>query len=161
MQAKGLREYLGVGLRLQRHIQLAGPPAQSQRAASKHWMHAWINTFLFRNTTFVTTQVPCALVMELASGEEQSKYSTYMVRSFVEDNSSMCWCTGKVRTRVLWQHRVKGVMPCNETEGFGGASSCSSRSDRWNECCDWAVSVQVVDVLGMCVVEDRGGGWRG
>ncbi|KXZ55686.1 hypothetical protein GPECTOR_2g1236 [Gonium pectorale] len=39
--------------------------------------------------------VPSSLVMELASPEEQAKYAAYMIRSYVEDNASMAWCTGK------------------------------------------------------------------
>ncbi len=35
-------------------------------------------------------------MLELASPEEAAKYAGYMVRSFVEDNGAMCWCTGKV-----------------------------------------------------------------
>ncbi|KAG2501662.1 hypothetical protein HYH03_000165 [Edaphochlamys debaryana] len=39
--------------------------------------------------------VPSGLIMELARPEERDKYCAYMVRSFVEDNGSMSWCTGK------------------------------------------------------------------
>ncbi|GFR48822.1 hypothetical protein Agub_g10775 [Astrephomene gubernaculifera] len=39
--------------------------------------------------------VPSALVVELASAEEQAKYMAYLVRSYVEDNPKMAWCTGK------------------------------------------------------------------
>ncbi|PNH00623.1 putative E3 ubiquitin-protein ligase [Tetrabaena socialis] len=44
--------------------------------------------------------VPAALVLELASPEEQAKYEQYMVRSYVEDNAAMSWCTGKTRCKL-------------------------------------------------------------
>ncbi|GIL57550.1 hypothetical protein Vafri_12725 [Volvox africanus] len=39
--------------------------------------------------------VPSSLILELASPEDQAKYAAYMIRSYVEDNSAMSWCTGK------------------------------------------------------------------
>lgn len=39
--------------------------------------------------------VPAGLVLELASADDASKYRTFQVRSFVEDNSLMSWCPGK------------------------------------------------------------------
>ncbi|KAG2435678.1 hypothetical protein HXX76_006879 [Chlamydomonas incerta] len=65
--------------------------------------------------------VPSALVMELASGEEQAKYSTYMVRSFVEDNNSMCWCTGK-----NCENAVQCLVDRGQNEAMDVICSCSA-----------------------------------
>ncbi|EFJ49570.1 hypothetical protein VOLCADRAFT_59371 [Volvox carteri f. nagariensis] len=39
--------------------------------------------------------VPSCLIMELASPDDKAKYASYMIRSYVEDNNAMSWCTGK------------------------------------------------------------------
>lgn len=39
-------------------------------------------------------QVPSQLVRSLVSPEDTAKYDNYVLRSFVEDNRAMSWCTG-------------------------------------------------------------------
>ena len=39
-------------------------------------------------------QVPAPLVRSLLSPGESSKYDTYSLRSFIEENRAMAWCTG-------------------------------------------------------------------
>jgi ariadne-1 len=58
-------------------------PATSFRDAIIIWLCAY-------------RQVPASLVTELASADQRDKYRTYLLRSFVEDNPAMSWCTGKV-----------------------------------------------------------------
>lgn len=41
-------------------------------------------------------QVPSAIVHELLSPEEAARYDKYSLRSYVEDNRAMSWCTGQV-----------------------------------------------------------------
>lgn len=41
---------------------------------------------------FRNLQVPAALVEEVVGTEERAKYAAFCLRSFVENNDTMCWC---------------------------------------------------------------------
>jgi len=45
-------------------------------------------------TPLFIMQVPVALVKEHAASDDLNKYDTFILRSYVEDNKNMSWCTG-------------------------------------------------------------------
>ena len=69
-------------------------------------------------------QVPEALVQELMSPPDLAKFEAFAMRSFVEDNRRMSWCTGlcnygcgrwgqQGRVPVGGASRGRGSVPCN------------------------------------------------
>lgn len=68
-------------------------------------------------------------MLELVSAEEAAKYAVYMVRSFVEDNGAMCWCTGKVRG---WACGLCCVCVVRENGGGGLAGTAGLRMSGWS-----------------------------
>lgn len=86
-------------------------------------------------------QIPSAVVHELLSTEEAARYDMYSLRSYVEDNRQMSWCTGKVRycqchMQLVHQSETTRTSEAPALLGLTHVKHASSESDML-DCITW------------------------